>query len=52
MPYNNELQLTHKSIIHNLASILRVIEIKTINNLKPKNFKILITLVTNQIQHT
>jgi len=22
MPYNNELQLTHKSIIHNLASIL------------------------------
>jgi len=28
MPYNNELQLTHKSIIHNLAFILSVIEIK------------------------
>jgi len=30
MPYNNELQLTHKSIIHNLASVLWVIETKTL----------------------
>jgi len=28
MSYNNELQLTHTSIIYNLASILWVIEIK------------------------
>jgi len=34
MPYNNELQLTHKSIVHKLASILWVIEKKNINNLK------------------
>jgi len=30
IPYNNELHLTHKSIIHNLASILWVIKIKTL----------------------
>jgi len=28
MPYSNELQLTHKPIIYNLASTLYVIEIK------------------------
>jgi len=28
MSYNNELQLTHTSIIYNLVSILWVIEIK------------------------
>jgi len=30
IPYNNEFQLIHKLIIHNLASILWVIEIKTL----------------------
>jgi len=36
MPYNNELQLNHKSIIYNLASIIWVIEIKIIINLELK----------------
>jgi len=50
MLYNND-QLTHKSIIHNLASILWIIEIKNINMLKSNNFKILTILVTNKIYH-
>jgi len=34
MSYNNKLQLIHKSIIYNLASILWVIENKIITNLE------------------
>ena len=51
IPYNNELQLT-QSIIHNLASILQVIEIKSLIIWNQTNFKILATLVTNKIYHT
>jgi len=41
MSYNNEFQITHKSIIHNLTPITWVIEIKKTNNLISNNFKIL-----------
>jgi len=34
MSCNNELQLTHKSIIYSLTSILQVIEINIIINLE------------------